>query len=319
MTNRRAFLKLFGKASAAGIAISGAGFFLSNRSSRHGEREVFLLPDYRQGLDPTPQPAMSIVRHEDAARAVDVAVEALGGIDRFVRPGDRVLIKPNVGFDRPPSFGATTSPEVVGAVVKMCRAAGAKEVWVTDNPINNQSRCFAVSGIGKAVEEAGGAVVMPNLIDKGLISINGKALSTWVGLAGILAETDRLIGLPTVKDHNLAGITVTMKNWYGFLGEGRNSFHQRLTEVIVDLGAAFKPSLVIVDGSRSLLRNGPTGGSTSDVWQTKSIAAGVDQVALDAWAAELLGRVVTSIPCIREAESRGIGISDWRSLDPVIV
>ncbi len=316
--SRRAFLKLLGKASAAGVALSGAGLFFHNRDPRGGRQEILLLPDYRQELDP-PEVPMSVVHHEDAARAVDIAVEALGGIDQFVRPGDRVLIKPNVGFDRPPSFGATTSPEVVAAMVRLCRKAGAKEVWVTDNPINNASRCFAITGIGKATEEAGGTVILPQHVNSGLISLRGKVLSTWVGLAGILAKADRLIGLPTVKDHNLAGITVTMKNWYGFLGEGRNSFHQRLPEVIADLGAAFNASLVVVDGSRSLLRNGPTGGSLSDVTATKTIAAGLDQVALDAWAAELMGRLPQHIPSITEAQVRGIGTSDWRSLEPVVV
>jgi uncharacterized protein (DUF362 family) len=236
---------------------------------------------------------------------------------RFVRPGERVLIKPNVGFDRPPSFGATTSPAVVLAVVRLCKEAGAREVMVADNPINNPLRCFAVSQIGTAVEQGGGTVMLPAASHMGPIAVAGEAIQTWEGLAGLLERADRLIGIPAVKDHNLAGLSATMKNWYGFLAGGRNSFHQKLDVVIADLAGAFVPTLVVVDGTRALVRNGPTGGRASDVVATEQIAAGTDQVALDAWAAELMGRRASDVPSIMEAERRGVGTSLWRTLNPV--
>jgi uncharacterized protein (DUF362 family) len=315
--DRRAFLRLLAGASLGTAGISAIYALFHNRSLGR-TRDGLILRDFRSGLEPD-LPVMAVAHHEDVTAAISGAIDALGGMRQFVKAGDIVLLKPNVGFDRPPSFGATTSPEAVGAVVKSCREAGAKEIWVTDNPINNPVRCFKASGIGEAVEAAGGRVILPSESVMDRISLGGMVLTSWVGLAGVLGRVDRLIGIPTVKDHNLAGISVAMKNWYGFLGRGRNAFHQRLAEVIADLAAAFTPTLVIVDGSRSLVRNGPTGGRLSDLVDTHAVAVGQDQVALDSWAAELMGRVAETIPSIRNAEDRGIGVSAWRTLDPVFV
>lgn len=316
--DRRKFLQLLARAAAAGAVTTGGALLLHNRTPRHDRVLNVSLPDFRERLR-EPENSMSIVEGGDTYWAVDKAIEALGGMDRFVNPGDIVVVKPNVGFDRPPSFGATTSPDVVESVVRLCLKAGARHVYVVDNPINNPSRCFTVSGIGAAVENAGGTVMTPDRIDHGVIELGGTVIPSWTGLAGIFRNADRLIGIPTVKDHNLAGISVTMKNWYGFLGEGRNAFHQRLHEVIADLAAAFTPTLVIVDGTRSLIRNGPTGGSISDVIETGQIAAGLDQVALDSWAAELMGRWGADIPSLKLAVDKGVGRVDWLSLEPVRV
>ncbi len=313
MPNRRSFLVLLAKACASGLAATGLFALMRGRHERRGPTPLS-LPDYRSGLDP--DVGFATADAADPRRAVEHVIGALGGITRFVRRGDRVLVKPNVGFDRPPSFGVTSSPEVVGAVVGLCRRAGASEVWVFDNPINNPRRCFAVSGVGAAVEEAGGSVLLPRPSDMVPLRIGGKAIDVWVGAGSPLARANRLIGIPTVKDHNLAGLSVTMKNWYGFLGAGRNTLHQRLHEVIVDLAAAFVPTLVVVDGTRSLVRHGPTGGRASDVVRTGKVAAGIDQVALDAWAAELMGRSPESIPSIGEASRRGLGTAQWRALRP---
>jgi len=307
---------MLARASAAGVGTGALYALLHNRPVRRATAGLE-LSDYRAGLEAT-APVLAVADADDPNAAVRRAIDALGGIARFVRPGERVLLKPNVGFDRPPSFGATTSPTVVAAVVRLCREAGASEVWVTDNPINNPLRCFAVSQVGAAVEEAGGTVKLPQSSDMGSIAVSGDAIQTWVGLAGLLQHADRLIGIPTVKDHNLAGISVTMKNWYGFLGGGRNAFHQKLDLVIADLADAFIPTLVVVDATRVLVRNGPTGGRSSDVMATEQVAAGTDQVALDAWAAELMGRRASDIPSIMEAERRGIGTSLWRTLNPVM-
>lgn len=313
---RRSFLARLAKASAAAAGVTGVYALLRGRSMTAAGGPP-AIPDYRVGLGHD-GPTLAVVDAADAEVAVTRAIEGLGGMGRFVRPGDRVLIKPNVGFDRAPSFGATTSPEVVAAVIRLCRAASAREVWVADNPINNPLRCFAVSQVGHAVERAGGTVKLPSPGDMGPVAVDGVAVRTWEGLARLLLDANRLIGIPTVKDHNLAGVSVTMKNWYGFLGGARNAFHQKLDIVIADLAAAFVPTLVVVDGTRALIRNGPTGGRSSDVIATEKVAAGTDQVALDAWAAELMGRRPSDVPSIVEAQHRGLGTSDWRRLNPVM-
>jgi len=122
-----------------------------------------------------------------------------------------------------------------------------------------------------------------------------------------LAWATKLIGLPTVKSHNLSGASLAMKNWYGFLGHGRNRLHQSINEVIADLGFFISPTLVILVGTRILKRNGPTGGSLADVEPGNTVVAGTDQVAIDAYGVGLLGKKAEEIPYLKMAEKMGIG------------
>jgi uncharacterized protein (DUF362 family) len=264
---------------------------------------------------------MAIARAERTdARNVEAMLRAalgkMGGIDRFVVKGDVVVVKPNVGFDRSPRFGATTSPEVVGAVVSLCREAGAARVIVTDNPINNPEGSFLKSGVAQAVREAGGEVLLPEPRHFRRARIGGAALAEWEFFHEPFRTATKVIGVPTAKDHNLSGASLAMKNWYGLLGSGRNRFHQRIDEVIADLGAMMRPTLVILDATRLLLRNGPTGGSPDDVRPGHTIAVAVDQVALDAFGFELLGKDAMRARCLELAEGRGLGSRNWRGLQP---
>jgi len=172
----------------------------------------FAVPDTR-GL-------LAVARGRQPAALVAAALAELGGINRFIKPGDRVLIKPNCAFDRPPHLGATTSPDVLAEVVRQCTAAGG-EVRVTDNPINNAEGCFAKSGLREATMRAGGSVWLPAPGMFGAARIGTLKIPTWDVMVAPLRWATKLIGVPTVKSHNLCHVSLAMKNWYGFLGHGR--------------------------------------------------------------------------------------------------
>jgi uncharacterized protein (DUF362 family) len=309
---RREFLIQTAKATAAAAAFSGAGLWLSGREPRSAGA-LFRIPDY--SIDHGVLPAdLAVVRGADAGAMVEAAVRVLGGIEQFVKPGERVLIKPNVGFDRPPILGATTSPDVVRAVIRLCRAAGAREIIVSDNPINSPTASFARSGIRAVVDEEGASVHFLSVNDFETTDIGGIAVQTFGAAAGLLKNVDRVIGVPTLKDHNLSGMSFAMKNWYGLLGEGRNRFHQDIHNVVADLAMMIRPTLIIGDATRILMRNGPTGGSPADVAPGNTILASVDAVAIDAVGLSLLGKTGSACPSIQLAADRGIGVADLNRL-----
>jgi uncharacterized protein (DUF362 family) len=202
--------------------------------------------------------------------------------------GERVVIKPNIGWNRLPEQAANTNPEVVAEVVRLVAAAGASKIWVTDASVNTAEQCFARSGIEKAAKAAGATVVRPDATAFREVDVSGKLLRT----ADVLfpfVEADRVINVPVVKQHGLSGATMAMKNWYGMLGGQRVKLHQNIHLSIVDLASMIKPTLTIMDATRILLANGPTGGSLSDVKMMDTIAVSSDEVALDAFGASLLG------------------------------
>lgn len=261
---------------------------------------------------------LSLVQGDDRVRMVRRAVEALGGMGRFVKKGDRVLVKPNVGFATPPGVGATTHPDVVREVVRMCLAAGAAEVLVSDHPTTDPDHAFRVTGIGKAAEDAGARVILPREGQFRRTTLAGSDLfRDWPMLVGPLEGVDRVIGVAPVKDHGLAGVTLGVKNWYGLLGGRRNLFHQRIQDCLVDLATLIRPTLTILDGTVSMVSNGPTGGSDADLRPTRTMIAGTDAVAVDACGVGLLERSVEDHPWLRRAERAGIGTADWEGLNPV--
>lgn len=271
--------------------------------------------DFRVGDE---GPRLSLVQGEDRALMLRRAVEALGGMGRFVKKGERVLVKPNVGFATPPRVGATTHPDVIREVVRLCLAAGAAEVLVSDYPTTDPDHAFRVTGIGKAAEEAGARVVLPREGQFRRTTLAGSDLfRDWPMLVAPLGGVDRVIGVAPVKDHGLAGVTLGIKNWYGLLGGRRNLFHQRIHDCLVDLAILFRPTLTILDGTVSMVSNGPTGGSDADLRATRTLIAGTDPVAVDACGVGLLGRSVHDHPWLQRAERAGLGTTDWEGLNPV--
>lgn len=252
-------------------------------------------------------PADSIDSVEKIQQMVRAAIGGLDqelGIRRFISKGDVVMLKPNVGFDRGPSLGATTNPEVVRAVIRLCKEAGARRVIVADNPIEDPAACFAKSGIKAAAEAEGAEVVIHSDTHDAAVQVRPRlpdparheALGTWNIFWKPLREADKVIGLPPIKDHNLCFASMSMKNWYGLLGGRRNQFHQAIHNIVSDLGYMMRPTLIVADGTRVMMQNGPTGGRLQDIKiggtaGSPVIVASVDSIACDSYCLQkLLGR-----------------------------
>jgi uncharacterized protein (DUF362 family) len=248
------------------------------------------------------------------------AVHALGGMAAFVRPGEAVLIKVNAAFATPPLLGATSHPEAVSTVVKLCLEAGAASVTVADNPINDPASCFALSGIAAAAQAAGAQVLLPSADLFEPYSVpEGRLIQSWPVLCIPLRGVQRVIGLAPVKDHHRSGASMTLKNWYGLLGGRRNIFHQQIHTIILELAMMIRPSLVILDGTQSMVNNGPTGGSLADLAPTQTVLAGSDPVAVDSMGAGLLGKTPGQLPHLVMAQRAGLGTTDFKALNPVEV
>jgi len=241
------------------------------------------------------------------------AVDALGGMKRFVSRGDVVVIKPNIGWDRLPIHAANTNPDVVGAVVKLAFDAGAKKVIVADGSCNDPNRCFQRSGIWRTAYALGAEVVLPAEHRFRTTRIKGEVLDEWP-IFTTLVDADKVINVPVAKHHNLAKYTAAMKNWYGVLGGRRNRLHQNIDTSIADLATFMRPTLVVVDAWRVLMRNGPQGGNIDDARDMHTVIATVDQVAADSFGCTLIGQKRENMPYLAMGEARGLGTTRWENL-----
>jgi uncharacterized protein (DUF362 family) len=263
---------------------------------------------------------MAIVRGTDRARMFEQGIKALGGMESFIQKGDRVLIKVNAAFATPASLGATTHPEILAAVATSCFQAGAAQVLITDNPINNPKSCFEISGMVDAARKTGSRILEPSASLFFPLSLpGGRLIRNWPVLSGVFQGVNRVIVVSPVKDHQRARASMTLKNLYGFLGGRRNVFHQDINGIITELSQMLKPTLCVLDGTVSMITNGPTGGSLSDLKNTGTMIISTDPVAADAAGLELLGRTLAEVPYIQMAAKAGAGIADYHRLNPVLL
>lgn len=319
--NRRDFLKRVGYASALALAAGGLGLALYDSKGpapAEGQKVLTGLGDYTLRTVSSGQAKMAIIRGADRAVMFQQGIKALGGMESFIQKGDRVLVKANAAFATPASLGATTHPEVLAAVADLCFKAGAAQVLVTDNPINNPDSCFEITGLAGAARATGARIIAPRAALFFPVSLpNGKLLQNWPVMAGVFQGVTKVIVVSPVKDHQRAGASMVLKNYYGFLGGRRNVFHQDINGIITELALLLKPSLCVLDGTVSMITNGPTGGSLSDLKDTHTMVVSTDPVAADAVGAELLGRTLSDVPYILMAEKAGAGIADYHRLNPV--
>lgn len=251
-------------------------------------------------------PELAVITGESPEKITRSAVELLGGMKRFIGRGDKVIIKPNIGWDRTPEMAACTNPEIVKTVVAMALEAGAKEVIVMDHTINQEKRCYIRSGIQEAARVAGAKVLFPEDQRLKKVNLKGEWLKDWEVYADFL-EADKIINLPATKVHSLSKVTLGLKNWLGAIGGSRNQLHQKIDEAMVDLAAFFKPTLTILDSYRILFRNGPQGGRISDTKLLKTVVAGTDPVAIDAYGATLFDFKPQELLFLQLASARGLG------------
>ncbi len=265
---------------------------------------------------PTPEQAyLAVARGGDPAAITQAALRSLGGIERFVKSGFDVIIKPNICTDYYPyEYGATTNPLVVATLVTLALGAGARRVRVMDYPFGGTAEsAYARSGIADAVKAAGGEmeVMNPNKFRPTPIP-QGNSITQWDIYQDVM-NCDLLIDVPTAKDHGLARITAGCKNLLGVI-ERRSSIHADMAARIPDLVSAIHPGLTVVDAVRTLMQNGPTGGSLDDVKINNTVFASHDIVAADAYAATLFGLTGADIPYIAAAAERGLGVMELSSL-----
>ena len=309
---RREFIKKTGQALALASVTGGTGLFFHNREVSRYASVVAKTSDFTIAPNSS-LPRIALAKNSDPIAALNYALDAVGGIRRFIRPGERVTIKPNIAWDRTPAQAATTNPHLVGEMVRQCLKAGASEVIVTDISCNDPRRCFIRSGIRQEAEKAGARVILPAEEDFVQVNLEGELLTIWPVLK-YFVFTDRLINMPIVKQHSLCACTLGMKNFIGILGGRRNQLHQQIDQSIVDLAGFCRPTLTVVDATRVLLRGGPQGGSLDDVAVENSVICAIDQVAADSRATEFLGLKAENVGHIVLAEKAGLGKIDYRSI-----
>ncbi len=236
------------------------------------------------------------------------AIAALGGMGMYVKKGQTVVVKPNIGWDTTPELAANTNPELIGEIVKQCISAGAKEVYVFDNTCDTWDRCYNNSGIEKAVKGAGGKMVPGNTENyyKAVTVPNGKKL-TEAKVHELIINSDVFINVPVLKHHSSAKLTISMKNLMGIVWDRRYWHKNNLHQCIADFASWKKPTLNIVDAYRVMTRNGPRGVGQADIAMKKALIISADMVAADAAAAKIFGTEPSEIPYIQIAHDMGIG------------
>ncbi len=297
--DRRRFLRTTGQA-ALWMAAAGAGLSLP----RIGR------------ADQPPDIGVAVGDREAAVRA---AVDLLGGIQRFVSPGQKVVIKPNMSFARGPESATNTHPDVVKTLAVLCREAGAGRVRVLDHPLHREELC--IEGVRKAC----------SVIDEDMVQSLSKSRffqptpipegvqMRETDVMGDVLDADVLIAAPVAKSHSSAGVSLSMKGMMGLIWD-RGIMHGRydLHESIVDLASLLRPDLVVIDASRVLSTNGPSG--PGKVLTPNTIIASADMVAADAKAVSLFewyGRRIgpEKVRHIRIAHERGLGRMDVENLE----
>jgi uncharacterized protein (DUF362 family) len=313
LSRRDALIKLL-RVAGASAGAAGLGIWLGQHSWRP-EAALAVTAKHRRAIAPDSQlPEMAVITGDDPAQLVRQAVEELGGMRRFISRGDVVLVKPNIGWDRTPEQAANTNPDAVAEVIRQCSNAGAKRVIVTDVSCNDPRRCFQRSGIAAAAQATGAEVILPDPAMFKEVDLQGETLRAWPVLSPFL-EVDKVINIPIAKHHALTGTTLGMKNWYGMLGGPRHQLHQKIHESLVDLAAFVLPTLTIIDCYRILVRNGPTGGNLQDVLLKKTMVAGTNPVALDAYVAKAFWNLeVSDLPYLTTAANRGLGTYEFEKV-----
>ncbi len=297
---RREFLKRSAAAAIAATAAVSAGGFSKIFASDFLLQKPFDLIAVKGG-------------NPDAM--FDKAIESMGGMKNFVKKGQTVCVKPNIGWDSTPELAADTNPLLIKQIIKHCFEAGAKDVYVFDHTCDNWNRSYKNSGIESAVKEAGGKIVSG--ASEGYyqnVSFNTGKILKDAKVHEVLLTADVLINVPVLKHHGGGRITAGMKNLMGVVWDRgfwhRNNLHQ----CIADFSTYSKPDLIVIDAYNVMLQNGPRGGSLSDLVNMKSLLLSTDIVAADAAAAKLYGMSPDEVPYIKYADEMKIGSMDLSRL-----
>jgi uncharacterized protein (DUF362 family) len=317
--NRRGFLVRSAQASMTGLlAASG----LARATAQAPGTTSASAPDARAvAAAPPTTPRADLVRALGApAQTLPRAIEAIGGIGRFVQPGQVVVVKPSASFAAPPEWGATTHPAVLRALLDLCLAAGARRVFVVDHTLAPAERCFERTGIADAVAATPGVklVSLADERDYQPVDVPAGVALRRTAVASIVAKADVLINLPTAKSHTATGVSFGLKNLMGLIWD-RTVFHSDMDihVGIADLATVLRPQLTVLDAMVLLTTGGPSG--PGDVINYGGIVVGTDPVAVDAYAVGLAPwnrQTITpdQVGFLRHAAQRGVGTLDLKSL-----
>lgn len=228
---------------------------------------------------------VAVARNDDPYKNTLKAIALLGGMKAFLKPGARVVVKPNIGWNRTPASCATTNPDVVKAVVEECVKAGAGKVEVYDRTCEDRRRSYARSGIEAAAKAAGATVRFVEdyeFVDRPIP--RAKVLARWPVIESLLTA-DAVINVPIAKDHDTATLTMCMKNLMGVMGGNRGEIHTNLGQKLADFNTLVVPTLNILDANSILIARGPQGGTADDIRNPRMVIAGVEASTVDAFAA----------------------------------
>jgi uncharacterized protein (DUF362 family) len=301
--NRRDFFK---KSLYSGVA-AGTALALGDSEKLFGN-----LP----GMPPPPGGYdLVAVKGADPATMFDKGIASIGGMAAFVKKGQTVVVKPNIGWDVPPERAGNTNPQLVKRIVQQCYEAGAKQVYVFDNTCDNWVKCYENSGIDKAVKDANGKMVPGNSEGNYReVEVKGGKKLTKAKVHELILTSDVFINVPILKSHSSTQLTISMKNLMGIVWD-RSYWHRNdLNQCIVDFTSVRKPDLNVVDAYRVLMKRGPRGVSVEDVEQKDSLIISRDIVAADAAAAKLFGLEPSNIAYIKMANQAGLGVMDLTKL-----
>ncbi|WP_043584841.1 DUF362 domain-containing protein [Geminisphaera colitermitum] len=304
MNTRRDFLK-------KGFAV-GAVFSLADLGGLFAATTATSADDDKK----TAAPALVAVRDGDRTAMVNRAMAELGGMERFVKKGQTVVIKPNIGWDVVPERSANTHPDIVCRLVEMCLAAGASQVSVFDHTCDAWERCYENSGIAAAVKEAGGKIVPGN--DESYyreVEIPGGTALKTTKVHSLILDSDVFINAPVLKHHGGATMTACMKNLMGAIWDRRFYHQNNLHQCIADFVRFKRPALNVLDAYAPMMRNGPRGKSVDDlIPNIKSLLASTDIVAIDAAGARMLGHAQDGIEHVKIAGNAGLGTYDLNAI-----
>ncbi len=260
-----------------------------------------------------PRPQAVWVENGEPEELLSRALKEYGGLQRFIKKGDEVVVKPNIGWDRPPELAATTNPQLVGAIVRACFKAGAKKVKVFDRTCNNPRRCYRSSQIEEYAKRAGAKVEQIRRNRFKPLKINGRVIDQWPIYSEYLTA-DKVINVPIAKHHSLARVTLGLKNLMGVMGDNRGLIHNNFEEKLTDIDGKILPTLTIIDAYRILTANGPVGGNPKDVKLTKTLILSDCTVSADYLALSLFGLTLDDVPHIKRAYEKGLAKYNRKNL-----
>ena len=288
----------------------GAGLVTGSAVALPGMKSVLVHTGHYQSYD------LVAAKGGEPGIMFDKAILSLGGMKKFVKQNQTVVIKPNIGWDATPERGANTNPELIARIVEHCLAAGARSVYVFDHTINEWTRTYKSSGIEKAAKDAGAKIATGNSESQyhEVTVSRGKVLKK-VKVHELVLESDVFINVPVLKNHGGSTLTMALKNLMGIVWDRKFWHDNDLHQCIADLPTEIKPDLNVMDAYRVMKRNGPRGVSVSDVVIMKSLIVSPDIVATDAASAKLFGMEPDQIRHIRVADEMGVGTADLSTLN----